>query len=170
MDAGLLPDRWHEFFSAGAGAAGALLGLIFVAISIQLGAMERVPTVGLRARINLQALATILVTSLAALLPQPASWLGTELIGIGVAYVAILTNSVIRTARAAHGIPARMRNRLLAQNTLAGVQFLAGLSLVLGIGPGLFLEAPVVVIGLPVTLFNCWNVLFADELRAERAR
>lgn len=168
MSAGLQPDTWHDLFLATAGAAAALLGLIFVAVSLHPHDVERQPAVRLRVRVNLQALAAILALSLCALLPgQGGVMLGVELLLVTAVYVALIVGGSLRTARMAGGLPATTVHRLWAQNTpLLALQVAAGLSLIYGWGPGLYLEAPLLVIGLPVTLFNCWNVLFASELQS----
>jgi hypothetical protein len=43
------------------------------------------------------------------------------------------------------------------------LQLAAAISLIAGRGPGLFLEAPVALIALPVTIFNTWRVLIVPE-------
>jgi hypothetical protein len=163
---GLRPEVWHELFFAAATAAAALLGLIFVAISLHMREIEDKPTLRFRARINLQALGAILTVSLLAMLPgQGAFWLGAELLAIAVAYVVLVAVGVLRTSREVHGLPADVRFRTVLQNSMLILQFAAGASLIIGRGPGLYLEAPVVLLSLPVTIFNAWNILFAPELR-----
>ena len=167
MTAGLQPEAWHDLFVATAGAAAALLGLIFVAVSLHLREVEREPAIRQRVRVNLQALAAILVISLCGLLPgQGNLWLGIELALVVVVYSALIAIGTWRASRDAGGLPADSLRRLLVQNvTLVPLQLFAAASLLAGWGPGLYLEAPVLLIGLPITLFNCWNVIFAPELR-----
>lgn len=169
MTAGLQPEAWHDLFLATAGAAAALLGLIFVAVSLHPRDVEDQPPIRLRVRVNLQALAAILALSLCALLPgQSASALGVELLLVTAVYVALILGGSLRTARTAGGLPAVTVRRLWVQNApLLTLQVAAALSLISGWGPGLYLEAPLLLIGLPITLFNCWNVLFATERRAD---
>jgi hypothetical protein len=64
---------WHDFFLASAGATAALLGLLFVGVSINLGAITAGERVDLRARAG-QAfvnLVFVLVISLIMLIPDP---------------------------------------------------------------------------------------------------
>ena len=64
---------WHDFFLAAAGATAALLGLLFVGVSINLAAMAADERVDLRARAA-QAftnLIFVLVISLIMLMPDP---------------------------------------------------------------------------------------------------
>jgi hypothetical protein len=64
---------WHDFFLASASATAALLGLLFVGVSINLGAIAAAERVDLRARAG-QAfvnLVFVLVISLIMLIPDP---------------------------------------------------------------------------------------------------
>jgi len=63
---------WHDFYLATAGAAAALLGLLFVGISINLGALNVPERIDLRQRAS-QAftnLTFVLILSLSVLIPQ----------------------------------------------------------------------------------------------------
>jgi hypothetical protein len=63
---------WHDFYLATAGAAAALLGLLFVGISINLGALNAPERVDVRERAS-QAftnLTFVLILSLSVLIPQ----------------------------------------------------------------------------------------------------
>jgi hypothetical protein len=93
---------WHDFFRAAGGARAALLGLLFVGVSINLAAISASERVDLRARAA-QAftnLVFVLVISLLLLIPDPDPTLfavGLALIaGFGLARVALNAYSVIR--------------------------------------------------------------------------
>jgi len=63
---------WHDFYLAAAGAAAALLGLLFVGVSINLGALNAAERIDLRERAS-QAftnLTFVLVLALSVLIPQ----------------------------------------------------------------------------------------------------
>jgi hypothetical protein len=79
---------WHDFFLAAAGASAALLGLLFVGVSINLTAIAGEERVDLRARAG-QAFANLLFVLVIALLmlipdPDPGS------IALGLAVIAAL--------------------------------------------------------------------------------
>ena len=66
---GLDPTQWHDLFVAEAGAAAALAGLLFVAISINLKQILAFHTLPIRAASSLVALVVALVISTLVLVP-----------------------------------------------------------------------------------------------------
>jgi hypothetical protein len=116
------PDSYHEFFAAAAGVAGALVGLLFVAVSVT---MERMEEQGetqihrIRAATALTAFSNALVVSLFALIPgvnlgYPAFWLGV----VGALFVIGALLSMFRLG-------------LRRAGDLRGAVFLIGLIIVL---------------------------------------
>jgi hypothetical protein len=94
---------WHDFYVAAAGAAAALLGLLFVGVSINLGALKTAERIDLRERAS-QAftnLTFVLVLSLSVLIPQedPQSLAiaCTILVAIGIARIASRLRTIRRT-------------------------------------------------------------------------
>jgi hypothetical protein len=103
---------WHDFFLAAAGASAALLGLLFVGVSINLAAISAQERVDLRARSG-QAffnLIGVLVVSLVMLIPDP----DPGLVAIGLAVVAI-----IGLARLTRNLASVFRAREVFRNRLA---------------------------------------------------
>jgi hypothetical protein len=81
---------WHDFFLAAAGASAALLGLLFVGVSINLSAIAADERVDLRARAG-QAftnLVFVLLIGLIMLIPNPGARLLAAALGL-VAAVAL---------------------------------------------------------------------------------
>jgi hypothetical protein len=116
------PESYHEFFTAAAGVAGALVGLLFVAVSVT---MERMEEQGetqihrIRAATALTAFSNALVVSLFALIPgvnvgYPAFWLGV----VGALFVIGSLLSMFRLG-------------LRRPGELRGALFLVGLIVVL---------------------------------------
>jgi len=67
----MVPDSFHDFFVATAGVAGALIGLLFVALSVaQESGADRQPIQRVRAGAAMSALIDALLISLFALLPD----------------------------------------------------------------------------------------------------
>lgn len=77
-------EIWHDFYATAGGASAALVGLLFVGVSMHLDAVVSRPDVRATARGAFQSLIAVLVVSLVALVPQidPQS-LGWTLVGLG---------------------------------------------------------------------------------------
>ena len=85
-------DGWSDFLVASSGATGALTGLVFVAISINLEKILDNPGLPARAGQTIIVLANALVASLVALAAHPSpTQLGAALLLIGLAGWAATT-------------------------------------------------------------------------------
>jgi len=171
VDIGLQPAAWHEFFALVGTASAALAGLFFVAISLHFREVEAHPVLRNRARLNLQALILFLAISMAVLIPgQSARLVGVELIVVIVVFLAIGFIGAADIRRNATSISGMVWIRLLMIGLLGvlGIGIGAGASLILGRGPGLYLDVPAIVVGLPMTGFMAWRVVFPPELSSAR--
>jgi hypothetical protein len=166
VNTGLQPAAWHDLYvTLGTGSA-ALLGLFFVAISLHPREIENHPILRNRARINFQALSVILAISLAVLIPgQDDRWLGSELVALAIGYLLLLVGDVSSTRRAIGGLTRVVWFRLAAAFPGGFLFLVAGISLIVGRGPGLFIAAPAALFSLPLITFMAWNLLFATELK-----
>lgn len=152
-------SAWHDFFAVSGTAAAALLGLVLVAISIHVEQVVQDPLVRNRAFVTLLALTISLVISLVALIPHmSAVWFGAVTVLINVAYVALLALSLVGARRVAGRLPGHVWRRV-APNVISLVSIAAGLSLMLGRGPGLFLLASSLILLLPAMMFSTWSLL-----------
>jgi modulator of FtsH protease len=167
------PDQWHDFFIATAGAAAALTGLLFVAISLHIRFIATDLQYRSMARGSLIGLVMALVLSLVALIHQPSAWLGWELIGVALVYTPFGGAYQLLQARRRTGRIAR--TRLLAAGggyALALIGGLGGLSVIFMSGPGLFVTAFIIVAIVLWNLWNAWVLLMgvADEEIAAEAK
>jgi modulator of FtsH protease len=103
-------ESWHDFYLAVAGASAALLGLLFVGVSINLAAIAAAERVDLRALAG-QAfvnLVYVLFIALTMLVPQP------DPTAFAIAFAVIGTLGLVRAARNMRSV-ARGRPRLIDQ-------------------------------------------------------
>ncbi len=107
-----------------------------------------------------------MTVSLAVLIPgQSREWLGGEFLLITLIYGWLALRGLF-SARARLGtIPRDVAIRFSAQNALMLLQPAAGMSLLAGSGPGLYLEVPLVLLLMPAATCNAWNVIYGPELR-----
>jgi len=116
------PDTYHEFFAASAGVAGALVGLLFVAVSVT---MERMAEQGetqihrVRAATALTAFSNALTISLFALIPDLN--LGYTAFVVGVLGALFVIGALLSMLRLGLRRPGELRSAL----------FLVGLIVVL---------------------------------------
>jgi hypothetical protein len=160
-------EGWGDLFLAGAGASAALGGLLFVAVSINLDrivALRSLPGAALGAIVLLVA---VLMVSMVALVPGQARWmLATEVLVVGIADWSIMTAIWIRTLRA----PVPDQPRFLPVISVVVTQaatlpmVVAGVSLLLGAGGGLYWIVPGVTFCLLVAIANAW-VLLVEVVR-----
>jgi len=110
MDAAYDPDAWRDFGVAFVSASAALLGLVFVVVSLHLRAVVDDPVLRRRAEIMLGLLAMTLAASAAMLIPgQSREALGLELMPIALVYIGL---SSLVTFRATHSPRGISRDRL----------------------------------------------------------
>jgi modulator of FtsH protease len=159
------PTEWHDLFVAIAGASAALLGLLFVAISINIERIMENPGLPERGLETLMLLLGVLVVSIAGLLPgQSHAALGLELAAITAVLVASLTamSPVGRPPgpRSATWMASRWALRA-AGPALLGIGALAELTASAG---GLYWIAAGIVFAILGAVANAW-VLLVEILR-----
>jgi hypothetical protein len=165
MEGGTLAG-WGDFLVAVSGAAGALAGLVFVALSINLGRILESPGVSGRAGETILLLAGSLVGSLLALVPYPsARGLGLVMIAVGLPTWILPTSIQIQALRQGHYQRLTYTLLRLLLHQAATLPFLvAGLSLHGLFGGGMYWLAAALVLSLVVALINAW-VLLVEILR-----
>ncbi len=158
-------EPWAELYVAMAGAAAALLGLLFVAVSINLEQVLRLAWLPLRAGETLGVLVVLLATAVFVLVPgQSSTALGLELAGTGLLLVG--SDGVLRIRR---GLPPGAQARSIVVPAvivaLTGVPLVvAGATLLAGAGGGLYWTVPALLAGFAGAVSNAW-VLLIEILR-----
>jgi modulator of FtsH protease len=151
----------HEFFSALANGAAALLGLLFVAVSINVRAIVRHDDTRELARVTFISFIGVLLYALYVLLPQPIGFLGEEIALTSAAMIALTAPRFVLSF-----VRERSRFSRRTQVLRFGVALLLQVAaLVVGIalirGNVNFLSF---LIGVEITLLasaarNCWEML-----------
>ena len=153
------PLTWHDFFLGTIGAAAALTGLLFVAISINLEQILKYPQLPGRAAGTLGILVSALVVSGFALAPgQGTRVLGTEISVVG-AIVAVQALWAVR-GKGTPGEPRSWAIEHLATLLLPSVAFMVGgVSLLAGAGGGLYWVLAGVLLVFVSASINAWVLL-----------
>ena len=156
----------HEFFLAQAGAAGVLVGLVFVGVSINLEKILSDPGSGLtgRAAEALILLVAVLTASTLLLVPgQGPTLIGAEVLAVGLAawgWVGVIQLLRLRSWRT---MRPDLRGAFVLRAALGQVATLpfvaAGIAVLFGGLGGLYWLAAGMVISTLVALFGAWVLL-----------
>jgi hypothetical protein len=157
-------SEWTDLFVAAAGASAALTGLVFVAVSINIQEILRLPGVPDRALATLMLLLAAVVISLLPLIPdQSDTALGLELVLVGLAFIAVIGVTGARSFQRADNPAVRVELVVLA--ALGTVPYVIGGVLVLADADGGLYWVIGGVIGAIVgAVLNAW-VLLVEILR-----
>ena len=129
----MVPENVHDFFLASAGVAGALIGLLFVAISVSAERLSRQEASTqlhrIRAAASLTAFLNALVISLFSLIPgEKVAWTAVSVALVGLTFLGASILSLLRL-RAVHWGTARDGIFLVGLAAIFIIQFVTGLSL-----------------------------------------
>jgi hypothetical protein len=160
-------EGWGELFLAEAGASAALGGLLFVAVSINLERIVALRSLPGAALGTIVLLVAVLMVSTFGLVPGQPRWVfGSEVLVVGLVAWSILTGIWIRTLQAP--IPNQPRFVPVISVVLTQAATLpmavAGVSLLLEGGGGLYWLVPGVSFSLVVAVVNAW-VLLVEVVR-----
>ena len=159
------PDQWSDLFVATAGAAAALTGLLFVAVSINLERILAFRGLPNRALATLVLLLEVTIASIFGLAPgQSTTTLGVELFAIGLISLTAVSLLIRKSFDPAHQSAGRMAGNGTV-GALATVPFvIAGLSLIAESGGGLYWVLAGIVGAILGGVTNAW-VLLVEILR-----
>ncbi len=154
-------NGWENFFIAEVGASAALLGLIFVGVSINLTRILSIPGLPNRAFLALIILLTILVISSLLLVPaQTVTLIGIEILVVGLIIWIIATSldvNILRTRQRQYRLP-YMANFALTQFALLPY-IIAGIIMLTRGAAGLYWLVPAIVISFIKAILDAWVLL-----------
>ena len=156
---GYTTAAWLSFGAAVAAVAGALTGLLFVALSVRSDAVSASRSLSSRAA---QTLVLFMISVLIAVLlvaPQPPAALGWELLAVAAVSGAAL---LILDRRAGHGSDRRVPRYIerFSPNTITAVLVgVAGLTFLRKAGGGLYWLIPAAVASVLGGVVNAWLFL-----------
>jgi modulator of FtsH protease len=159
-------EHWHDFFVASAGASAGLVGLVFVAISINLKQILERPGQAERAGETVIPLASVLLISLVALVPGLGiRTFGWELVVFGGLAWLVTTRIELKALKNRHYMRAlHIWSRIVINQPANLLVVIGGLSLLMGFGGGLTWMAAGAIFSFAGALLNAW-VLLIEILR-----
>jgi len=150
---------WLDFGEALASVAGALTGLLFVAVSVKSDALSASRSLTSRAAQTLVLFITSVLIALLLVAPQSAVALGWELLAVAMVSGAAL---LILDRRAGHGTDqgvARYIEKFSPNSITAVLVGVAGLTFLLKAGGGLYWLIPATMASLLGGVINAWLFL-----------
>lgn len=168
MDLVARPELWRDLFVMIGTSAGALVGLLFVVISLHLDRILERTDVNMRmtvegARNNTYHLLTVLIEAAVVLAPQPLVLAGAELIAINLFGLRLPLTIVRRYVRQPvtiserGGFPTRLIATIIAAYLLGAG---GGLALLLSRDWGLYLVAVSCMTKIVRTVLTAWMLMF----------
>jgi len=155
------PAVWSTFFSAEAGASAALVGLLFVAVSINLAEIIKMSQLVMRAAKALFTLMGVLLATTLCMVPgQAMVFLGCELTVLGL--LVWLSTTLSQHAASHNNLYVKKKERVLQVilTQLSAVPFIAGgVSLLLGFGGGLYWLVAATIFSFIAALIDAWVLL-----------
>ena len=156
---GYTTTAWLSFGEAVAAVAGALTGLLFVALSVRSDAVSESRSLSSRAAQTLVLFMTSVLVAVLLVAPQPPAVLGPELLAVAVVSGAVL---LILDRRAGHSTgkgAVRYIERFSPNLITAALVGVAGLTFLVKAGGGLYWLIPAAMASLLGGVINAWLFL-----------
>ena len=171
MAAGYQPEVWRDLFVMIGTSAASLVGLLFIVMSLHIGAIRDRPDYNMGATIhaarnNTFHLLTVLVTAVLVLAPQPPRILGAELVALHLFGLRLPITFTYRHFIENHGgFPISMIVTISTGYMLGAV---GGLALIGNAGWGFYLVSASCITILVRSVLTAWMLMFGDR-RADAA-
>jgi hypothetical protein len=156
---GYLPGMWHDFGVTVGGLAGALTGLLFVAVSIKSETLASSRSLSSRAGQTLVLFMTSALAAVFLVAPQPGDALGGELIALAAVAGTALYLFDRRGGHDQASRVARYIERASPNTITAALYGVAGVTFLVTAGGGLYWLIPAAVTSLTGGVINAWLFL-----------
>ena len=155
------PAAWTVFFASATGAAAALTGLLFVAVSINLSKiLSGQAMLPARAAETLVVLLFVVISSALSLIPQDVQVLGVEILVLAVPLTVITVRNQLKFQQQNPDSPLMWSVSRVASTGVALVPgMIAGVSLTAHWGGGLYWLAPTALLGIVGAVYSTWVLL-----------
>jgi hypothetical protein len=150
---------WLSFGEALAAVAGALTGLLFVAVSVKSDVLAASRSLSSRAAQTLVLFMTSVVIAILLVAPQPPAAFGWELLAVAAVSGTALLILDRRAGHGSHQAVARFIERFSPNTITAVLVGIAGLTFLLKTGGGLYWLIPAAVASLLGGVINAWLFL-----------
>jgi hypothetical protein len=164
-----VPELWHDFAVTIGGLAGALTGLLFVALSIKSAALEGSISLRSRAAQTLVLFVTPAVAAIVLVAPQPRLGIAVELLVLAAVSGTALLVLDRRAGHDSANIVARYIEAASPNMITSVLTAVSGLTLLLRGGGGLYWLIPAVLAGLVGGVINAWLFLLRVPSMTEAA-
>jgi len=155
-------EGWDSFGVVVGAASGALIGLLFVAISVNASRIVKHPALYVGATRTLVLFAIPLVAAILVVTPGQADWtLGAELIVLGVvagAALILVGRRHVDVDASPESLLARTLDRTSPTLATSLLTEIAGVTLIVG-GGGLYWLVPALILALVGGMLNAWLLL-----------
>jgi hypothetical protein len=159
------PSEWSDLFVAAAGASAALTGLVFVAVSINLDRILKIPGLPDRALQTLLMLLSVLVFALVGLFPgQGRTAFGLELTSLALLFTLFVGITGMRSRPPSDAPVYWVAGRVLLGAVATLPLLIGGISILSGTGGGLYWIAAGIIFAVAAGVSNAW-VLLVEILR-----
>ena len=156
---GYATAMWLGFGQALAAVAGALTGLLFVAVSVKSDVLAASRSLSSRAAQTLVLFMTSVLIAVLLVAPQPRAALGAELLAVAAVTGAVLLVLDRRAGHGSHQAVARFIEKFSPNTITAVLVAIAGLTFLLKAGGGLYWLTPAALASLLGGVVNAWLFL-----------